>query len=374
MAGIPNAEIPANVQQDLAADPLESALGGVKTTSVAAPTLTNVREVAKPDPEKPIVTEKKEIPAASPAVLSPESKAVETPPIPDFDKALSENFGGKYKTKAELETALANYEKLNGEHALTKKEFEALKGKNPFVNDYVKKLNDYVAQGGDADVFHRVMRVDPDKLTNEQKISLQLQWQKNIAPDKADKYVANKYKLGDGHTDEEGNLTTEAESARLALEIDAPDADKFIREAIKQELAPPDNTGQIEARVAQWTPVLPTVKDNNNVIVFKGAHDVTTDFTVPHETLNAIEAEMNDIIKDPSVGWLPDKEGMAWANDYMKKEILAKHFPEILNAVINKMKVAEVKDKHNPTTLKEEVAPKQEKGQTTEQILAMLRD
>lgn len=372
------AGIPAEIQKQISDDPIEQALKG--QPAKAEPTLVSVREVEKPNLEKPI---KKEIPVASPAATVttvPAVKVEETPlttenkaDLPDFDKLLSEKFNGRFKTAADIEKYVSDYEKINGEYANSQKKIKSLEERNPFANDYLKKANDYVAQGGDIDTFHRVMRVDPDKLTAEQKLSVQLQWQKGIDPAKADKLVAYKYKLGDGYTDEDGNLSSDAEMARLQMEVDATDADKFLRDTIKQELTPPDVSAEIETRMAQWTPVMPSVKDNHNVIAFKGKDDVSFDFNVPKETLDSIEAEMNDILRSPQFGMLPDKEGQVWASDYMKGEILKKHFPEILNGVINKMKIEHVKDKHNPSVLAE-ITPKQENGMSVEQINSMLQD
>lgn len=337
------------------------------------------REKAEKDRIEKEAKDKADLAAKTNTDASPASSVTEMPdassaPSVSLDEEISKKTNGKFKTYGELQKYIEDSEKVTSEYQRVNEELTSVKSKNPFANEYIEKLNTYVQGGGDPETFHRVMRVNVDTLSPEQKISLKIQWEnKDITPEEADEMVAHKYKLYDDLDPED----REVKAARLNMKIDSRDADKTLRDTIVKETTPPaaapvvDYEKEAEKHVEQWKPQFPKLRDENKVFVWKGKDGVEVKLDVDPAVLDSIEKNLSTVIGD--YGMEPDAKGLEIAKNYFYNEIKAKSFDDIANKLINQMKAQFIKEKHNPSTDKETTAPTVTTPDAT-RILTFLQD
>jgi len=179
-------------------------------------------------------------------------------------------------------------------------ERDALKSKNPYANDYVKNLNEAIAQGVSREAFDRVYSADPDKLTPLEKVVLQLKWDKGLNDEDAKLIAEEKYHLG-LHEEETMSDSEKASVNRMKslgnalLNADSKEADKFIRDYKAKSLTPPVQLASDHVDKA-WTPVVTDIAKNYQTLQIGKDINITTS----NEELAAIEKEVLDAFRTSS--------------------------------------------------------------------------
>jgi hypothetical protein len=162
---------------------------------------------------------------------SPEEETQEE--ATDSNSQNSLNFGEILDGEFESENDIADY--LDGLHSKIE---ELEKGNDPeFANDYVKKMNDYVLNGGDPANFARVQGVDVNSMSPVDKLTTQIAWNNpSLSQAKAREYVLDKYGLSE---DENGSDNVQAvmDSNKAAAEIKELQAEnlKVDRKGMSEE-------------------------------------------------------------------------------------------------------------------------------------------
>ena len=257
----------------------------------------------------------------------------DTPPAPpapetDFLKGIA---GGKFQKADELSAYIAELE------AKANKEPE-----NPFVNDYVRTLNDAFKNGIDLDVFNEVATVDIEKLEPTEALVLQLMWQDKLSREDATLLVESKYRLGAG----EDADAQDVKVARITAKTDANKAREFLKGHQDSALVPPaERLAQEQA--AAWEPHYSKVSDSFKELSFKGKSGEYK-FPVSPEVMGRAESLLKEVVTSGLFDVKPDADGMKFAQDIVYKAILADELPNILDAMHDRFKLAQATDQHNP--------------------------
>lgn len=112
-------------------------------------------------------------------------------------------------------------------------EFEKNGSKPPeFANDFVKKLNDHVANGGKAETFIRVQGVNVDEMNSVERLTTEIMWNNpDFSKEDAIKYL--KRKFPDSLNEDE-----ELDPNDPVLRADGNKAAQFIKEKQAEDITP----------------------------------------------------------------------------------------------------------------------------------------
>lgn len=279
------------------------------------------------------------------------------PPAPspetDFLKGI---LGGKF-TKAEELTAYITglEEKANSVPD------------EPFVNNYVKSLNEAIRNGIDPEVFAEVSRIEVDKLDPKEALVLQHMWQDKLSRDEAVLLVENKYRLGEGENEED----TEVKLARINAKTDSNKAKEFLKTHQQEALTPPAEKLIAEQQKA-WEPVYSQITEPLKTIKIEGKSGTFT-FPVNADIMKQAEGLVRDVISSGMFDVKPDKEGLEFARNIAYKEILANSLPAILDGISDYYRLEAIKQQHNPRPAGAQTPPAPAEGQGIAEFLASTR-
>lgn len=300
-------------------------------------------------------------PAQPPADASPADAPPTAPPKPadvtfDEPKYLAEVSENKWKSKDDIKstfTKLSEYEKKVSDLESSQKELF-----KP-ANERIKKLNEIALAGGNENLFLQVSAVDVDKLSDLDKVKLNLQWQKGLTPEHAAFKVNRQYLVGeikkplleDGETVDEEKLAllqADKQAADIDLAIDAKEAEKFLKGVQVKASTVPDHAKEAETlntqRIEQWTPnISKTVSEVGKIthqFKFNEGKDVIDfEYELSADQKKHLEGMFADTIKNVQLNF----------DDETKKEFVTKIIPnwakaefheDIMNAQANKINSA----------------------------------
>jgi len=285
-------------------------------------------------------------PPAPPAPPAPSPEA-------DFLKGI---LGGKFTKAEELNTYLSELEtKVNSTP------------EDPFVNSYVKSLNEAIRNGIDPEVFAEVSSIDIDTLDAKEALVLQHMWQDKLSREEAVLLVDNKYRFGENENAED----TEVKLARINAKTDSNKAKEFLKTHQQEALTPPAEKLIAEQQKA-WEPVYSQITEPLKTLKIEGKSGV---FTLPvnAEVMQQAETLVREIISSGMFDVKPDKEGIEFARNVAYKEILANSLPAILDGVADYYRLEAIKQQHNPKPPGGQTPPPASEGSGIAEFLAQTR-
>lgn len=308
----------------------------------------------------PVAADGKTIQVEKPGVV--ETK-IETKPF-DEGAWLNEKFGGKFKSSDEVLNKLKDFDDLSTKLTSAEakaKDFEMKSAQSPFVNDYVKGLNDFISKGGDPYIYQKVAGLDLDKLSEKDALVLKYRFQHNMKKEDAEFKVQRKYMLG-SDVDE---TDPDVREARIDLALEGAEAKKFLTQYKADQLKVPGNPQdqlkeqqeqhvlQVKQRVESWKPHQQNLlKDLGKVTIpLDDKGEQTLVFDVPKETLSQIENHWGKVLEGADLK--PDAEGLTLAKQILLREVYFTHFNDMVKSLIGAVHKKNIAEQHNPSALKE---------------------
>jgi len=197
-------------------------------------------------PKEEVKADSKEESSLKKEEVTPQSKEDNTPSEEEvvtqqlgFDEMLSEKTDGKFKTYDELTAALS-------EQSTTEK--------NPFANEQMARLNEYVSKGGKMEDFFRTQTANYEDMDTESLVKNYMRFQNpDLDNEDIDLLYADTYKLDeDEYTDREIKLSTiklKQKSAEAKRELMKFQKENALPEAAKKAAEEADT---IEANKKEW--------------------------------------------------------------------------------------------------------------------------
>lgn len=244
-----------------------------------------------------------------------ESKpAAEAPPAPSQEPAVtptnwisevSKSIGMEIQSVDQLKDLAkkaTEYDGLESQKTILNQELEKLKAEqsvNPYANDYIKKLNDMVAQRRSKDdikAFETINSVGELKeLDPLHTVKLALQLRDGLTPEEADIRIKSRYKLDDTLYDEDV-----VSANKVDLKLDAKKDAEFL-ETFKAKVSEnpveaqqQDLQKKVQEYTARVTPIAKSIQENLTAIKGvnlngKAGEDAfITDLPVSEETRSKI--------------------------------------------------------------------------------------
>ena len=300
-----------------------------------APVVTPMPTSTPPPVETPaiadIVPEKVEPtvePTPAPAVVTPE--------------VISE-LG--YKSVEELKSSIEQYKELQ-------KKVAELEGRDPdqiFADPYVKSLNQALRDGKSKETFDRAYFSDPTKMSEAEKVALNLQIELGLTAEKANEYVNSKYKLGEDYDIDDPAVR----DARLELMVEAKKADRTIEQFRSKELAPaPDVVAQ---NLQTWSPVIPKLVEPFKELTIEG---IETKFKVSQDSLDKAAQLLKDVVANKEFNLNPsDPKDLDQINDLIMSTVMTNERKSYDKFLMNEIEKRHIKEKSNVPPATPEKAP-----------------
>ena len=323
-----------------------SDLNELLTMHVAGNSESGTEKKAEETKVEPVTAETVVVKAEEPKAETSEEKKVE--PTFDESKYLPEISGGKWKSKDEVQTFLSEHETLNKKYSeLESAQKEYIKP----ASDFVKKLNEIAANGGDTNLFIQTNGIDIDKLSDAQAVALKLQWDKKYNPEDATYKVNRQYLLNKKEaTNEIGEVVpfTEEEKdeirfQQIELRNDAQSARDYLKGVQVKAAEVPDIGKEDRERVSQWTPNVPKVLHEAGKLTAKlnigtkeSPEELDFDFTLDTEQQKVMAEMLNTTIKSAKQ-FSYDSESHEYAKKMVEKWAWGEFRNEIVNAISQKI-------------------------------------
>ncbi len=204
---------------------------------------------------------------------------------------------------------------------------------DPFANDYIKGLNQYLKDGGSRDVYDKVMTLKVDGLTAFDAQKTLMLWE-NPELNEEDVALAlqDKYR----QTDEDSD--TDKRIGAVHLATDGKAAIKKLTElqnlhAIPEPVRIARNNEAIESeRMSKWAPVAPTIVDGIKELEVSLGENQTFKFTgiTPQVRAEALADVQRAITHS---GIQHTAESVSQIQSIAKERILVRELPNILRAI-----------------------------------------
>jgi len=275
--------------------------------------------------------------------------------------ANEESFSEFFNKSGETETALTN---LQGQ-------FNELKIKSevsPFANDGIKELNAIVQNGGDAQKYMRLSSVKIDDLSNQEALSLKLQYDNGLSKSDADYRVSRKYRLSETdalndseHADHDLareasiDLKVEGQSARESLLGSRLDLMKAAVPAtvVDLEAEKAQKKTEMDAHIETFKPQVSKLTDSMQTVEFKANNGKTTFEYSPEGFTKELTEHLNGMIRE--VGIPNNEDGLGVLQQLAKNHIIVRHFEDILEGVAEQARTITdeewLKDVNNPSAV-----------------------
>ena len=204
------------------------------------------KEEVKADSKEEVKEEVKEDSSLKKEEVTPQSKEDNTPSEeeavtqqPGFDDMLSEKTDGKFKNYDELTAALS-------EQSTTEK--------NPFANEQMARLNEYVSKGGKMEDFFRTQVANYEDMDTTSLVKNYMRFQNpDLDNEDIDLLYADTYKLDeDEYTDKEiklSNIKLKQKSAEAKRELMKFQAENALPEAAQEA---EQEAATTEANKKEW--------------------------------------------------------------------------------------------------------------------------
>jgi len=277
--------------------------------------------------------------------------AATTSQAPDYNTILDEMSGGVFKSVDDFKAALpkiGEYDSL----ATQKAELEAKLQADPFANDYVKKLNDFVKSGASQDQINNFQRVnqigDPTQLSPiEAKVT------KMVMVDGYSEAIARQIVETDFPISEYEDGSTEKlileEKLRVSAANDAKELTKFIADATKVDTTAQQaqETQRLEAiaQEAQYTNHVKTLAPQIaqtitglgeiSLIEKEGEESIKFNVEYPNEFRNTIPEKISNYFLE--TGSEVNADNITEAQRYIAANYLAENFTTIAKNIANQV-------------------------------------
>lgn len=277
----------------------------------------------------------------------------------DESKFLNERFGDKFKSIDEIKSALKERDDYSTKYAEAEKKSKDLEIKlseNPYANDYIKGLNDFVKKGGDPAVYNKVASIETEKLSDKDALVLKYRFQHGMTKEDAEFKVARKYKLGDSFDPEDPDVR----ESRIDLQLDGKEAKGFLSEYKTKELTPPDQIRaqkadqELQVRVKSWESQTPQVLESLQKVEVPYDDKNAITFEIPKETAARLSDMAQEVIRTMDVN--SDTDGKQFLKEVLLREIFFVHKNDIAKIIAGAKDKQWAKDTHHPSSLKEETA------------------
>lgn len=229
-------------------------------------------------------------------------------------------------------------------------ELESKVNANPYANEYISKLNEYVRNGGDANLFNRAWAVDTTTMTDADKLSMRMQVESGWSKEDADFYVNNKYNLGEEYDSNDPAVRM----SRMELKRDAAMAstflDKFKADGTTPPPPPADTFAQYqqEASVRAQTnlqAITPVIGALTTELATLEVGD-GLNYPVSQATLTALKEHLSNVVQLPEFATevASDKEAIrGLAQDF----IIAREYQSMLKWQATELQKKFIADKSN---------------------------
>lgn len=263
-----------------------------------------------------------EQPADSPIENNPQQQETtqQEPQSPSWN--LSDIFG----EDIDVETAKQRYQEMQS---------KASQSEQMFANDYMKGLNDYMKNGGNREVYDKIVNVDIGKLDGVDAIKTMIMWE-NPGLDEEDVRLAlmDKYRQLDDDSDHDKRV------GKVQLLLDEKDARKKLAEIqdSHKSVGPERDQKMFEMqeakRIDAWTPHTQNmIKSLNSLDVDLGGGSKFTFNEFSEQDKTELMSEMNNIVRYSGLGTSPDDIKTMQAA--LRERAIIKKFDKIVNAVYN---------------------------------------
>lgn len=296
----------------------------------------------------------------TPPAASSTDAAPTTTSIPDITTWLNETFKGEYKSAEDLIKAITDSKSLGTKYSEAEqklKDFETKSKENPFANDYVKGLNEFVKKGGDPAIYNKVQAIDVPKLNERDALVMRLRVQHGLTKADAEFRVDRKYKVGESFD----QADPEVREARIDLKIDGESAKEYLSKYKTDSLVPPGERIQQETERAKaqqlegWNPVTDKVIEGlKQVEIPIDTKGTTIQFKVPGETVPYLQEHLKNVLATTDLR--PDAEGQNIMKEILLREIFFKHSKDIAQQIATAKDEHWIKQTQHPSALREETA------------------
>jgi len=296
------------------------------------------KEDAQPEIKQPEMGA--DTPPADPEIKQPELQA---PEQPDFNKIIEDISGGLFKTTDEFKSSLTKFSGYD-EVAKERDSFKEKAEKDPFANQYVKKLNDLTASGASQEQinnFHKINSVgDINALSpldaKLAKMVLVDGWKEDIAK----LQLAQDFPLDDYESDSaerkimEEKLRISAEQDKKALneykaDMSTPQVVSQDEVLLQQQAAQKQHNDFVKQTVPQISKELKGMGEMTFKI--KDAEDFKMQFDYPEDFKKGMDGLLFDYFSD---GMTPiNQETVQQAFKAINANYLDQKFPEIAQKI-----------------------------------------
>jgi len=251
---------------------------------------------------------------------------------PAFDPSVFKNIlNGRFESAEELEEYVGQLESREPSDEI-------------FANNYIRSLNDAVRAGIDPEVFAAASQLNLDEVSPKEALIMQYQLKDGLSWEDAEILVNEMYRLDDEAYSDDDPAT---KSARIKAKVDANAAYEYLAEIQQDALIPPREK-QIEMQVRAWDPVIPQVMDSFKTLEFEGKAG-KYQFPVSEQSQQEAANLFRQVIESGIVDSMPNDEGIEFAMNLVHKEIVMREAVNMLDTLVEKLKLQQITSKHNPS-------------------------
>lgn len=201
--------------------------------------------------EAPIIQQEAQVEEHIPPVAEAKEVEVKVEQVPttpqevaptfNFEEEFSKKTNGKFKSVEEVLNLTEQFES----------KLKELESKPKFANEYVEKLNDYLANGGDVDTFVKFQKLEIDQMDD---LSVALEYYRTVEgitdQEELESFIFDKYKQG-VDPEEFGLADWQVKSGKVHLAQDAKQFRQKIAELKAKSLTvEPKQTGLSQEEMA----------------------------------------------------------------------------------------------------------------------------
>lgn len=308
-----------------------------------------------PVDDKPVSTEPTPTPSQEPAV---------TPSnwISEVSKSIGVDIQSVDQLK-DLAKKATEYDGLESQKTILNQELEKLKAEksvNPYANDYIKKLNDLVAQGRSKDdikAFETINSVGELKeLDPLHTVKLALQLRDGLTPEEAEIRIKSRYKLDDSLFDEDVIAAN-----KVDLKLDAKKDAEFL-ETFKAKVSEnpieaqqQDLQKKVQELTEKVTPIAKSIQESLTTIKGvnlngkSGDDAFITDLPVSEES----RSKISDIVTQYAVAnnIEPNEEGLKNLNQFAENIAVIENWRNWMIDAASKTELRVRAEFDNPSTI-----------------------
>lgn len=281
-----------------------------------------------------------DIKAEETPVVKTEEKTVDKPaeiqPTFDESKYIFETFGGKFKSKDELLSAIGEIEKVTD----LSKQLEVYQKEYIKPTDLARKINEIEQAKGDVNLFLKFNSIDLNKLSDADAIKYRLQWEKGLSPEEADLFVSHQYKVDTVEDEITGEKKPNEEQLKVAgikMKLEGGEAKSYIQKLQVQSAQTPDVAKIESERIEKWKPAIGEIANSAKDIKFSvefpselNMDKVDFAYSLDGEEMKEITKFVSDATKYPNFFYdEKSKEDMA---DAARNRAVVIALPKILKA------------------------------------------